>query len=120
MKEADIFMKTIPRKKKSLFLLMFVMIALTVIFVGCKSEQTMEGMIAKIKDQQILIVEGITMEEIQDSSEEEILEKAENATYFEVKEIGNLEVGQQVKVWVENLDSSNPSSGSSDKVEILN
>ncbi|WP_368654976.1 DUF3221 domain-containing protein [Ornithinibacillus sp. 4-3] len=64
----------------------------------------MVGIIAKIEDKQILL-KGMTNEEIQGLSEEEMIKKAQNAAYFELnQEVKNLKVGQKVKVLIESLN----------------
>ncbi|EAF0302181.1 DUF3221 domain-containing protein, partial [Listeria monocytogenes] len=86
-----------------------------------EDKTTMEGIVAKIKDNQILVVEGVTNEEIKGLAEEDMIKKAQSAAYFELKqEVKNLKIGNKVKVWIESLDTSNPAYGISSKVEILN
>lgn len=91
--------------------------------VSNESENSMEGIIAQIKEGQILLVRGLTSEEINELlSEQEIITRAESATYFELtqdQQVDNLKIGMAVRVWYENLDTSNPAYGVSKKVEIL-
>lgn len=120
-------MKTQLRMKKVWIIFMFLIVSLAFLITGCSNnipdngdESTMEGIIAKIENDQILVVEGVTNEEIKGLSEEDIIKQAQGAAYFEVKqEVKNLKLGKKVKIWIESLDASNPSHGIASKVEIL-
>ncbi|EAG4430298.1 DUF3221 domain-containing protein, partial [Listeria monocytogenes] len=114
--------------KKKLVISVILITVLASFIVGCSKDTTnnedkttMEGIVAKIKDNQILVVEGVTNEEIKGLAEEDMIKKAQSAAYFELKqEVKNLKIGNKVKVWIESLDTSNPAYGISSKVEILN
>ncbi|EAD5518396.1 DUF3221 domain-containing protein, partial [Listeria monocytogenes] len=123
-----VFLKTRMQMKKKLVISVILITVLASFIVGCSKDTTnnedkttMEGIVAKIKDNQILVVEGVTNEEIKVLAEEDMIKKAQSAAYFELKqEVKNLKIGNKVKVWIESLDTSNPAYGISSKVEILN
>ncbi|MEB2281034.1 YobA family protein [Lysinibacillus xylanilyticus] len=120
-------MKTQLKMKKRLVISMLLITGLVTCIIGCSkdttnnAELTMEGIVAKIKDNQILVVKGVTKEEIKGLSEVETVKKAQSAAYFELKrEVKNMKVGSKVKVWIESIDTSNPAYGISSKVEVIN
>ncbi|WP_413381760.1 YobA family protein [Alkalihalobacillus sp. 1P02AB] len=83
----------------------------------------MEGIVAKISNNEILVVEGVTSDEINGLSEQEIIEHSNEATYFTLLEdnnsIDDLMVGNSIRVWFEALNLSKPASGIGSHIEIL-
>lgn len=81
---------------------------------------SVEGIVGKINGKQVLIVEGLSSEEVRNLSERETLSNSTSATYFTLLETEEeLAVGNKVKVWYENLDTSNPARGTATKIAIL-
>lgn len=88
-----------------------------------KSESSMEGKLVLIEERQILVVQGVTDEEVDELDEEELIDIADGAAYFTITEedkIEELEVGMEVRVWYDILDASDPASGISTGIEVLN
>ncbi|MCM2676350.1 DUF3221 domain-containing protein [Alkalicoccobacillus plakortidis] len=115
----------LPIKTRLLF---FMIVAiLTSLIVGCSvgttenEENTLEGIVALINDDQILLVEGLTSEEVKGLTEVEVLHESDGAAAYLVLAEGveNLTIGDKVKVWIEVLDESAPAYGNASKVEIL-
>ena len=81
---------------------------------------SVEGIIGGINGEQLLIVQGLSSEEVMKLSEREILSNSTSATYFTLPgSEEKLAVGNKVKVWYENLDTSNPARGSATKIAII-
>ncbi|WP_409252805.1 DUF3221 domain-containing protein [Bacillus sp. SCS-153A] len=81
---------------------------------------SVEGIVGKISGEQLLIEQGLSSEEVMKLSEREILLNSKSATYFTLPESEEkLAVGNKVKVWYENLDTSNPARGTATKIAIL-
>ncbi|WP_146550969.1 DUF3221 domain-containing protein [Rummeliibacillus sp. SL167] len=115
-------------KKLDFIILVLFIIGITCSNMGCskdsandeENKSSIDGIVAKVEDNQILVVNGLSVKEVKSLSEQEVLKKAKGAAYFEMKtDIKNLKVGYKVKVWVEDLDTSNPAHGTSSKIEIL-
>ncbi|TSB45077.1 DUF3221 domain-containing protein [Alkalicoccobacillus porphyridii] len=80
----------------------------------------MEGIVAIINGDQILLVEGLTSEGTKGLTEEELIDESHGAAYLVLTE-GNedVTVGDEVKVWIEALNTSHPAFGDASKVEVL-
>lgn len=69
-----------------------------------------------------LIVWGVEKDEIEKSNVEEIIKKADpNAMWISTKDLSNstsLKKGDKVFVWVDQVDSSFPSSGKATRIEL--
>jgi len=115
-------------KKLNFIILVLFMIGMTCSNIGCSKDSSNDeekkssivGIVAKIEDNQILVVSGLSVKEVRGLSEQEVLKKAKGAAYFEMKtDIKNLKVGNKVRILVEDLDTSNPAHGTSSKIEVL-
>ncbi|WP_198008191.1 DUF3221 domain-containing protein [Bacillus sp. SG-1] len=81
---------------------------------------SVEGIIGGINGEQLLIVQGLNSEEVRNLSEREILANSTSATYFTLLDSEEkLAVGYKVKVWYENLDTSNPARGTATKISVI-
>jgi hypothetical protein len=87
-----------------------------------ESESSMQGLVAQIEGQQILVLQGVTAEQIVELDEQELIATAGGAAYFVLSEeetIQDLKVGMEVRVWYDKMDTSFPASGVSTGIEIV-
>ncbi|MCK1997931.1 YobA family protein [Psychrobacillus psychrodurans] len=109
-------------KRRYLFLLI-VFGGLTIF--GCEEESkdnelVMEGIVAKVDAREVFIYEEELEGETMILSEEEVISKSLQASYFGFdKEISGIEVGDKVKVWYDAMDTSLPGSGHGTKIEVI-
>ncbi|MEI4771916.1 DUF3221 domain-containing protein [Psychrobacillus sp. FJAT-51614] len=91
---------------------------------GCEeeskeNEMVMEGIVAKVDAHVIFIYEELE-EETRVLSEEEVISKSIQASYFGFdEEISGIEIGDKVKVWYDSMDTSLPWSGNGTKIEVI-
>ncbi|MFS1514615.1 YobA family protein [Chengkuizengella sp. SCS-71B] len=88
---------------------------------GAMSE---EGYIISKDKDRILVVGGISQEDVQSTSVEDILNgKGSSAAWFDIPDdlqVGDLQVGQKVKVWFSVMAESYPGQATAQKVQVIN
>lgn len=99
------------------------------ILVGCsenfsessgETDVVIEGIVVTIEGNQIFLVEAASSEDVQGLTEDDILNKSYLAIYITLPDDININVhvGDKVKAWLKNLDTSMPAYGEAVKVEI--
>jgi len=111
--------------KERLLFALILFVSATIFLTACtnpepeKEHNTMEGFVAKVDGRVVLVVSGFKGN-IKEMTEEEIITKAYQSTYFTFnEEVVNIKQGDQVKVWYEAIDKSLPASGSGTKIELI-
>ncbi|NDI35339.1 YobA family protein [Chengkuizengella sediminis] len=111
---------------------LLLLLIITSVSVACSNdvnnseEGTMseEGYIISKDKDRILVVGGISQEDVQSYSVEDILNgKGSSAVWFYIPDdlqVGDLQVGQKVKVWFSVMAESYPGQATAQKVTVIN
>ncbi|WP_160646798.1 YobA family protein [Chengkuizengella marina] len=116
--------------KHGLFLLLLIITSVSIIAcsndVSSSEESTMseEGYIVSKDKDRILVIGGISLEDVQSYSPEDILNgKGSSAVWFYIPDdlqVGDLQVGQKVKVWFSEMAESYPGQATAQKLIVIN
>lgn len=86
---------------------------------GDELQTTLEGVVAEVSDNSILLLEGITVKDALELKKEDLLDQSSNAHSVKIEEdIDELEVGMKVIVWVTTIAESYPTQSTADDFEI--
>lgn len=82
-------------------------------------QTTIEGVVAEVDESSILIIEGVTVDDVFELEEEELLESGTGAHRVTIEEdIEEIEVGMKIVVWVKEIAVSYPTQSTADDFEI--
>ena len=72
-------------------------------------QTTLEGVVAEVSEESILLVEGLSVDEVLELDDEALLEEATGAHRVTITEnIDDIEVGMEIIVWVTAIAESYP------------
>ena len=82
-------------------------------------QTTIEGVVAEVTEENILLVEGLSVDEVLELDDEELLEEATGAHRVTINEnIEEIEEGMEIIVWVSTIAESYPTQSTAEDFDI--
>lgn len=83
-------------------------------------QTTIEGVVADTTESTVLLVEGVSKQDVEDLTIDELLEEATEAHRITIEDdIEDIEVGMRIVVWVDAIRESYPTQSTASNFEIV-
>lgn len=82
-------------------------------------QTTLEGVVAEVTEENVLLVEGLSVDEVLELDDEALLEEATGAHRVTITEsIDDIEIGMEIIVWVTTIAESYPTQSTAEDFEV--